>query len=273
MGIGGILSVFKKITVEENLILKEITTPEAVPGYAKIYPKDDNVLYFQDGAGEEHTLATISDSAYGEAYIYNNSNATIIETANTPIALRQIAGGLTDNFTFHAGSNGAITAFADYSGTVAGTVLITSGTHGLSTGKIITIRGTTNYNGIFAVTVVSVDTFYITTTWVSNDGTSDWDQGASLACSMTGVYVCYWRMNTGPEAACVLTWTININTSPQSKSIAEKKMAVNDYDSCSSSCLLSINTGDVVWLSVQSNVSSDITNKYGEFNIHRIRKG
>lgn len=207
---------------------------------------------------------------YGEAYICDNSNATVIETAGTPIAIRQIISGILHNFNFDAGSTGAITAFADYTGTVAGAVLVTSGTHGLSTGNIITIRGTTSYNGIFSVTVVDVNSFYIIDTWVADDGASDWDQGASLTCVESSVYACYWRMNTGPDAACTLTWKVNVNATPQCPSIAEKKMAINDYDSCSSSCLLTLVTGDTVWLSVQSDSTADITNKYGEFGIHRL---
>jgi len=34
----------------------EVTTPTAVANYGKIYPKSDNRLYFQDGAGTEHTV-------------------------------------------------------------------------------------------------------------------------------------------------------------------------------------------------------------------------
>jgi hypothetical protein len=68
---------------------------------------------------------------------------------------------------------GTITAVADYSGTVAGTVLVTDAAHGLSTGNTITIAGTTNYNGTFTVTVVSVDTFYITETFVASE-TGTW---------------------------------------------------------------------------------------------------
>lgn len=215
-------------------------------------------------------IVEVAPQNYGEVYICNNSNATVIETVSTPIALRQIETGLVNGFTFHAGSTGAITAFANYAGTVAGTVLITSGAHGLSTEDIITIRGTTNYNGVFSITVVDVNSFYITDTWVSDDGASDWDQGASLKCSESSMYVCYWRMNTGPDAACTLTWKVNINATPQCRSISEKKMAINDYDSCSSSCLLSLIVGDIVWLSVQSDSTSDITNKYGEFSIHRL---
>jgi len=67
-----------------------------------------------------------------------------------------------------------ITAFADYSGTFAGTVLVTSTDHLVETGMKVTIAGTTNYNGTFDATKVNANTYYITTTWVADDaaGTS-----------------------------------------------------------------------------------------------------
>jgi len=68
----------------------------------------------------------------------------------------------------------AITAFADYSGTVAGTVLVTSATHLIETGMKVTIAGTTNYNGFYSATKVNANTYYITAIWVVDDaaGTS-----------------------------------------------------------------------------------------------------
>ena len=42
--------------LSEVLYLDEITTPSAVSGRAKLYTKSDNNLYFQDGAGVEHTV-------------------------------------------------------------------------------------------------------------------------------------------------------------------------------------------------------------------------
>jgi hypothetical protein len=39
--------------------LKEISTPTAVTDYGAIYTKNDNNLYFQDGAGAEHTVAFV----------------------------------------------------------------------------------------------------------------------------------------------------------------------------------------------------------------------
>jgi len=70
----------------------------------------------------------------------------------------------------------AITAFADYSGTVAGTVQATSVAHGLPAGTTagIAITGTTNYNGTYTVTYIDVDSFYFTDAWVANDATGWW---------------------------------------------------------------------------------------------------
>ncbi|MBU2527718.1 MAG: hypothetical protein KKC03_14065 [Bacteroidetes bacterium] len=66
-----------------------------------------------------------------------------------------------------------ISAFADYGATVAGTVLATSVGHGLTgttTGRIL---GTVNYNGFYTITIVNVDTFYFTATWVATE-TGQW---------------------------------------------------------------------------------------------------
>jgi hypothetical protein len=39
--------------------LEEITTPGATADHAKIYAKNDNKLYFQDGAGTEHEVKLV----------------------------------------------------------------------------------------------------------------------------------------------------------------------------------------------------------------------
>ncbi len=62
----------------------------------------------------------------------------------------------------------AITAFADGGG---GTVDVTAGTHGFDDGDTVTISGTTNYNGTFIITLIDVDNFTITDTFVADDAT------------------------------------------------------------------------------------------------------
>ena len=70
----------------------------------------------------------------------------------------------------------AITAFADYSGTVAGTTSVTSTAHGLESGDMATIDGTTSYDGTYDVTKIDANTYYITKDFVADDatGTSYW---------------------------------------------------------------------------------------------------
>lgn len=74
-------------------------------------------------------------------------------------------------------STGAITAYADYDSTVEGTTLVTDAAHGLSTGDWTTISGSTSYNGLWQVVVVSSDTFYIRTPFIADDGASTWVEG------------------------------------------------------------------------------------------------
>ena len=47
------------IVVIYQINMKEMTTPTAVPDYGAVYTKSDNKLYFQDGAGVEHTVAFV----------------------------------------------------------------------------------------------------------------------------------------------------------------------------------------------------------------------
>ena len=62
-----------------------------------------------------------------------------------------------------------VSAVADYSGTVAGTVKVTtSAAHAYVTGQSVVIAGTTDYNGTFALTVVDTTNFYITETYTSS---------------------------------------------------------------------------------------------------------
>lgn len=73
-----------------------------------------------------------------------------------------------------------ITAFADYSATVSGTVLVTSASHLVETGMSVTIAGTTNYDGFYSATKVNANTYYITATWVADDAA-----GTSTPCYST----------------------------------------------------------------------------------------
>ena len=86
-----------------------------------------------------------------------------------------------DTFQGDGNLSGTITVFADYSGTVSGTVLVTDVDHGLATNDRITISSSpdsyydtasSNSDGNYSITKVSDDTFYITATYSAEDSGS-----------------------------------------------------------------------------------------------------
>lgn len=74
-----------------------------------------------------------------------------------------------------SGSSGSISAFANYTTTVTGTVKATSESHGLLTGDSITISDadTSAHNGTHTITRLDDNTFYFTATFGA-DSTASW---------------------------------------------------------------------------------------------------
>lgn len=219
------------------------------------------------------TLAGFTASEFASMYFNANSTATTIETADTPIGLRLFTAGSLEDWIFNAGSTAAITVYADYSGTVAGTILATS-THGLTTGDFITIRGTTNYNGVFEVTVVDSTHFYFTDTWVADDGASDFDQASYLeaGANSLGTYSVDWAISTaeGGGAGSTVLYTPYKNTTIISQARNERKFANNDVGSISGGGDITIAAGDRIYITVKSTGTNTITNSYGSVRLQRL---
>jgi len=245
-----------------------------VAGEGQIWVKNStpNTLYFTDDTGVDYPLAAF-DVHNGEMVVTSNQTA-VIETANTPHAFTGFSTGVVSDFTFNAGITGAITAYADYSGTVAGTVLATADTHGLTTGDIITIRGTTNYNGVFEVTVVDANTFYFTDTWVADDGASDFEMGDYLLAGTgtAGQYDIEWNSSVaeGGAAGGTVTFQVYINTAVQTKAGGKRKFANNDVGSISGGGHITIAESDRIWFAHQSDSTNDLTVGVMNLRLNRL---
>ncbi len=241
--------------------------PTAFNAGDEYYNTTDDIKYSYDGSNWN---SLTNEYYYGEAYIYNNAVATVIETADTPIALRQITTGLVNGWTFDSGSTGAITAYVNGGG---GKVTVSDAAHGLSNGDIITIRGTTNYNGVFTVSDVTTDAFNITDTWVNDNGASDWDEGSHLiaGASSTGKYGLVYNCSCtegGGAGSNVLGRLCN-NSTLCIKCPSYRKFATNDYGSLPGTSILNITAGDKIYLTLTSSGTNAITCKYGNINLHR----
>lgn len=57
--VNGSMLVTNEVIVDDCVAMLETATPGAVANYGRIYCKNDNKLYFQDGAGVEHEIAFV----------------------------------------------------------------------------------------------------------------------------------------------------------------------------------------------------------------------
>jgi hypothetical protein len=254
---------------DDNTDLNSSTTKHG------LLPKLDNVLTnFLNGQGGWSAPAS-SSPLQGEAYINGGATATINETANTPILVRGFTAGTLSGWTYVAGTAGAITAYANYGGTVPGTVRVTSAAHGLLTGDIISIRGCTNYLGIFAITKIDNNSFYIFDTWVADDGASDWDKGAYLlaGASAAGNYqMSYgWSANITIFQASSLTCRVYVNATACLKCATKLHLGTDgECKSTGNGSTLTIANGDRVSFSVScSNAAADPVFQY--FNLRVVK--
>lgn len=134
----------------------------------------------------------------GEMYIEANTAAfDIIDTNWHAVYLAgEWAEGNSVGVTFVDGATSTITAFADAGG---GKVTVTSTGHGLINGDIVSIVGTTNYNGLLEVSNKTDNTFEITDTWVSNDATGTWIKGGGLRIDVAGSYYISYHISAAPS--------------------------------------------------------------------------
>lgn len=79
-----------------------------------------------------------------------------------------------------------ISAYADATG---GFTTVTDSAHGRENGDIITISGTTNYNGEYTISSVTANTFNIEKTFVADDGTGTYTAGTPYEFEMEMAFV------------------------------------------------------------------------------------
>jgi len=262
------------LAIEDGVLtLKETTTPTADANYGKIYTKNDNSLYFQNGAGDE-TEIIAGATHLGEMYMYESAATQTIDTTNAYHLMRNFSTGDLATFTFNAGSTGSITVYADYSGTVAGTVLATSVGHNLATGDEVSITGSTNYNGIFTITVVSADTFYFTDTWVADDATGTWSEGSYLeaGAGADGKYLLNFSITAASAVASKnFKFEVYKNSTPIDTAAAEMTPGSTNLQNCGASGFIDIVEGDRIYLAIKNRTdSANLDLEHANVNLHII---
>ena len=174
---------FKKKDSTDNHITINAVGGQSIDGNGgKVLEAENNAIMVYSNGSNWEVLQATSVAHYGEMHVHDNSTATLISTANIPHLMQGLfAEEDTEGFNFVAGSTGPISAFAEYSTVVSGTTKVTDVGHGMSSGAILSISGTTSYNGAFVATVIDVDNYYIIDTFVADDATGNWYEGDKIA--------------------------------------------------------------------------------------------
>ena len=257
-----------------TLHMTETTTPTAIADYGAIYPKADNNLYFQDGAGTEKLIETGS-SDYGEmGNIYGSSATEALGDTNLHAMYHaNITGSaphLNSGFSFVAGKAGPIAS----SNTDAGsTVTFTDVAHGLLVGDIITLNtmSDASYDGVYEVQSKTDDTFTINETNTTASETGTWQMGSYLLIATAGQYRGVWNASFSQSLNNTQTSVISpyVNTTQSTKAVAARLLANNtDVGSIGGNGLMNFSAGDRIWFGVTTTAAQTLTFTIRNVTIH-----
>ena len=179
--VGGMHLRLKKKDTSDNHITINAVGGQNIDGNGfKVLEQTNNAIMLYSNGSNWEVLQATSVAHYGEMHVHDNSTATTIDTANVPHLMQGLfAEEDTEGFSFVAGSAGVIASFADYSATVVGAVKVADVDHGLSSGAILSITGTDDYNEVYEATVIDSANYYVFDGYSGTD-TGNWYEGDML---------------------------------------------------------------------------------------------
>jgi hypothetical protein len=221
-------------------------------------------------------------SGYAEMYMYDNSTACVIDTANVYHAIYNSFGNHdgtlapnidTNYFTFKAGVAYSAAAYANYnSPTNTQTKVTVAAGHALLAGEPITITGTTNYNGTYLVLAAGLTAteFVITKAYVADDATGSIRRPATLKALIAGLYRASFNFSgVALSNNDVFKWELNKDLT-HLDNISARAVWTSDpnYRSVSASGLVSLTAGQYVWASVKNySGTGDVTLNNGNLTL------
>lgn len=224
-------------------------------------------MTFLDG-GDRNDVQ-LGANRYAEAHISGGGLITV-DTTDVWHAVTGFIQDNVDGVTFNAGSIGAITAYANPGG---GQVTVTSAGHTLVNGDIVTIAGSTNYNGIFEVAGVAGNDFEITAAFLGDDGAGTFRNGSNFVILVAGVYLFTWQISASSAAVNkIFTFTLTINENAIASGLQRRKFAVGgDVGAVAGSFLIDASVGDIIAFNLQNETDdNNITIEQATMNLHRI---
>jgi len=252
------------------LFIEETTTPTARTDYGAIYPKTDNMLYFQDGGGTEHIIQT-SDSFFAEMFMYESSGTETVGETNQYYAISEEFGtGILEGFTFVAGSNGS----GDVTTSGGGSAINVNDTaHGLLDGDYVNIQcGTALQSGTSIVTYVGVNDFTLAIAYQA-DETCTWQEGDYLLAGTgsAGKYLFDFSLTASAGAASKNFKFEGVQNATHLDNVAfEITTSGTNHQSSMSSGMITVADGDRIWGQFKNETDAQDLN-YEHANINLVR--
>jgi hypothetical protein len=240
----------------------EITTPTPIANYGAIYPKADNHLYFQDGAGTEKIL-TEGSSDYGEmGNVYGSSATEVINSVSEwhGMCHANITGSaphLNSGFSFVVGKLGSGNITTAQGGAA---INIADVAHGLLDNDFVTVQSA-NHVGVGTVVYVDADNFEVDITYVGDEA-STWQMGSYLLVATADIYFSVWNASFTQSDNATRTSIVTpyINTTICTKPTSRRALDNNtDEGSIGGNELISVSAGDRYWFACQSSDPQTLT--------------
>lgn len=234
----------------------------------------EGVLYIKEKGDASNTGWKIFETAhYANMLVHANAVATDINTVNIAHFVQGLfADEISEDFTFAAGSTGPISAFADAGG---GQVTVTDTAHGLATGDIVSISGTTSYNGVFAIANSLTNTYEITDTFVADDATGNWYKGDSVTADVgsAGVYKVTWSA-FGLTAGNNKDFLVEIFKNAIAQNTLDDKrrfQTTTDIGSINGGGIITIADGDIITFSLTGLTdTTNFTFEHISLSLHKL---
>ena len=196
----------------------------------------------------------INGAWHAEMYMHEQTDPVVIQEAAEWHLVKDFTSGTCSGFTFEAGKQLVITAYADNGDSK--TKVSVNG-HGMDNGDVISIANTANYDGIWLVEQVDTNDFVINTLFAGDDGASVGEQGSGLRCDnarSAGLYLCLYSISFTP-AQNGNVWEASIFQNAAYKTnleIQRKTGTAADFGVAMTCGLLTIASGDHVGLAMKN---------------------
>lgn len=189
-------------------------------------------------------------------YRHESDEVTEIQEVNDWHLVNGCAEGESGGgWTYHAGGRLALTAQANNGD---GKTLITCAGHGLVDGDVISISGTTSYDGVWVVEQVTPpDTFVINTLWVADEGVKTGEHGSHFQATTEaaiGKYLVTYSMSVKPGTPnCVLEASTFSNATQCMKCESQTKLgAGTDYQNVAGQSIIDVALNDILSFAVRN---------------------